>query len=997
MIGRTVSHYRIVEQIGAGGMGIVYEAEDIILKRRVAIKTLKDLHSQKARLLREAQSISYINHPNIATVYDYGETEEGQPFIVMELVKGKPLDEYIKENCLSLFQIIEIIIKVADALSTAHKHGIIHRDIKPSNILVGNNASVKVLDFGLSKQIENTSVKSASTSSNQILEVTRTQKGIILGTPLYLSPEQALGEKVDERSDIFSLGTLLYESITGNSPFYAESMIEVCAKVLRDNPPPPSQINRAIPASLNEITLKALAKEPNHRYQNADELINDLRQVQSHLPKEEILISQVLPASRISVSQRFSTSFADVLSHPYLSVFIFSTMVLIGLAAFLYWQANHAIYQPLPEAKMWYEKGERSLNDGLFFAAKNCFEQAVTADGNFVMAHARYAEALFELGYTENAREEREQTNEIISSSKVSLSSQDNLRLQAINKTLLFDFDSAAKSYQELLGYTADADKAQAYLDLGRAYERSENLLAAIESYQKSLSYNGSSAAANLRLGVLYGRQQDFEKSSSFFASAERFYKIQNNSEGEIEVSYQRGLLLSTKGDATQAQEETENALKKAEINGIPYQQIKCLLLISRILRSSGKTGDALTFAIQAVSSAQQNNIDYLNTQSLLELGTVYFFLGIYAEAKNNYEEALRLARQYKATVLEKRILLQFGALYVQQHQADEALNYVNQVQSFFEKGGYKKDMLDLLSIKAQAITIKGDFKTALDIYRDLLARADEVGDQIQKARAQKGSATMLANQDDLSSALPPMYESYAIYNSINKTFEAGYSLITFADILSQLGRFEEAVAALNQAEGLAVKYNQLTPRINLVRAKKALSERHFEQVIQIARQIITADAELKRASTIEAKAILALALVQSGQKLKAKETIEQIDLNNSKLDEAEVKARIYLIRAEIMLANNLPESALEAARQAQESFNKLGKPSFEWVAWLAICSAQKSLNDYDGAVQSANNAGVIFSTLSQKWRAPDFSGYSARPDVKFYRERLQEISSALR
>jgi serine/threonine protein kinase len=988
MIGRTVSHYRIIEQIGAGGIGIVYEAEDIILKRRVAIKTLKDLNSQKARLLREAQSISYINHPNIATVYDYGETEEGRPFIVMELIKGKPLDEYIKENCLSLFQIIEIIIKVTDALSTAHKQGIIHRDIKPSNILVGNNASVKVLDFGLSKQIEDTSGKSASTSGNQILEVTRTQKGVIIGTPLYLSPEQALGEKVDERSDIFSLGTLLYESITGKSPFYAESVIEVCAKVLRDIPLRPSQINSAIPASLDEITLKALAKEPNHRYQSAEELINGLRQAQKHLSKEEIKISQVLPPSRISVSQRLSASFVDVLRHSYLSVFIFSAMALVGLAAFIYWQ-NHKIYQPLPEAESWYEKGERSLNDGLFFAAKNCFERAFAADERFAMAHARDAEALYELGYIENAREARERANEIISNSSLGLSAQDNFRLQAINKTILFEFDSAAKKYQELLEYTPDSDKAQVYLDLGRAYERNENLPEAIESYRKALTYNADLAPANLRLGILYGRQQEFEKSSSFFSAAERFYKIQNNSEGEIEVSYQRGLLLSTTGDATRAQAEIENSLKKAEINEIPYQQIKCLLLMSRILRSSGKTGEALSFANQAVSSAQQNNIDYLSAQSLLELGTVYFFLSRYEEAKNNYEEALRLARQYKATVLEKRILLQFGAFSVQQHQAEEALNYVNQVQSFFEKGGYKKDMLDLLSIKAQAITIKGDFKTALDTYRDLFAKAAEVGDQVQKARAQKGIATMLANQDDLSNALLAMYESYAIYNSINKTFEAGYSLITYADILSQLGRYEEALAALNQAEGLAVKYNQLMPRINLVRSKKTLSERNFNRAIQITRQIITADAELKRASTIEAKAILALALVQSGQKLKAKEIIEEIDLNNSKLDEAEIVARIYLIRAEIKLANNLPESALEDAHKAQESFNKLGKPSFEWIAWLLISLAEQQLKDFTSAKQAAANAGVIFSTLSQKWKPEDFKSYSEKTDVKHYQQQL--------
>ena len=993
MIGRTISHYQIVGQIGAGGMGVVYEAEDKILKRRVAIKTLKDLNSQKSRLLREAQAISHINHPHIATVYDYGETEEGQPFIIMELVKGKPLDEFIKNDCISLSQIINIIIKVADALSTAHKYGIIHRDIKPSNILIADNENVKVLDFGLSKQVENTTLKNNPAFGSNSLEATRTQKGVILGTPLYLSPEQALGKKVDVRSDIFSLGTLLYESITGKLPFYADTVIEICAKILRDNPPLPSQINPAIPASLDKITLKALAKEPKHRYQNVSELISDLQELQKHLPKEEKLISSPPSNSKSSISQRLYTSFRDVLRYRFSSALVFLAMAFTGLALFFYWQANHAVYQPLPAAEMWYEKGERALNDGLFFAAKKCFEQATALDGNFVMAHARHAETLFELGFTENARQERERTNEIISSGKIVLSSQDNLRRQAINNTLLFDYKSALKNYQELTQSSSYSNKAQAYLDLGRAYERNENLPEAVESYQKSLDYNAN-AAANLRLGVLYGRQQDYEKSAAFFAAAERLYKIQNVSEGEIEVSYQRGLHLSNRGDATKAQAEIENSLKKAEINGIPNHQIKCLLLMSRILRYSGKSQDALPFANQAISLAQQNNIDNLHAQGFLELGTVYFFLSKHEDAKNSYDEALRLARQYHATLIEKRILLQFGAFYVQQHRADESLDYINQVQNFFEAGGYKKDMLDLLSIKAQATTIKGDFQTALDTYRDLFARAEEVGDYVQKARSQKGIATLLANQDDLSNSLSPMYQSYAIYNSINKTLEAGYSLLAYADILCQLGRYEETNAALNQAEGLAVKHNSLSPGINLIRAKKALSERYFDNAVKIAQQIIVENKTGKIDITIETKLILALSYVQSGQKSQAKKIISEVLAVAVKNEDSRIVAFAYLVNAEILLENNQAPEALESAIKAQEMFHQFGKVSFEWRAWLLICLAQKQLQNNTAANQAAASANAFFSTLSQKWKNEDFKSYSERNDVKFYRERLVEAST---
>lgn len=993
MINRTVSHYRITKQIGAGGMGVVYEAEDTHLERRVAVKTLKDSNFQKNRLLREARAISKINHPNIATVFDYGETDEREPFIVMELVEGKPLDEFIKDKNLDLAQIINIIIKTADALATAHRHGIIHRDIKPSNILITDDGTVKVLDFGLSKKIEDADDENNRTASVPNLEATRTQEGFIIGTPLYLSPEQAMGEKIDERSDIFSLGTLLYESITGKSPFYADSVIEICAKVLRDNPPPPSAINQTIPIPLDRITLKTLAKKPDERYQTTEELITDLNELEKLLPTDAKFVAAP-PVKRFAVSSGWRASFTDALRRPLALAAIFSAMALIGLAAYFFRHFNQTVYQPLPAAKNWYEKGERNLNDGLFLAAEKSFAQAVAQDANFVMARAGHAEALLELGNTEDAREERTRAKEIASNNRIALSPTDEFRLQAISQTLLSDFDSAVKSYREIVNYSDAANKAQAYLYLGRALERDENLPEAIDSYRQTIAFNPDSAAANLRLGILSGRVQEFEKADAFFGAAERLYKIQNDSEGEIEVSYQRGLLLSTRDDATRALKEVENSLKRAEINQIDYQQVKCLMLMSRILRLSGKRDEATAFATRAVAAARQNNINYLQVQSLFELGTVYLYQYKYDEAKNNYDEALRLARQFNLTVLEKRIILQFGSFYVQRHQAEEALETVNQVEQFFEKAGYQKEMFDLLSIRAQALNIKSDFKTALETYRNLLERAEQVGDQIQKARAQKGIGTMFANQDNLSDALAPLYESYSIYNSINKTFDGGFSLIAYADILWRLGRYSEADAALNQAEGLAVANAQLTPLINLTRAKKFLSERNFAQSVEAAKQVIAADPELKKNRTLEAKSVFALALARSNQKAKAAEIINEINLDTAKIEEAETLLHIYLARAEIMLENNSSETARENARAARELADKIGKPSLEWIACLLESFAERRLKDFTAAKQSSAQADIIYSTLSQKWKPEDFKSYAERPDVKFFREQLIKNAS---
>ena len=282
MIGRVVSHYRIIERLGEGGMGVVYAAEDTHLGRRVAVKVLSaetsDTHHFKARFLREARSASALSHPHIAMIYDYGETEEGFPFIVMELVRGRSLSDILDESELTLERAVEIISDVAEALGEAHAAGIVHRDIKPANVMISGRGQVKVLDFGIAKQLNAEPVRGADLEARTLLAM-RTQRGVVLGTPLYLSPEQARGAAVDARSDLFALGAVLYECVAGRPAFAqaGEGPVEIAANVIHLDPPPPSALNPHVTPGLEQVILKALAKRPEERYQSASELAAALR------------------------------------------------------------------------------------------------------------------------------------------------------------------------------------------------------------------------------------------------------------------------------------------------------------------------------------------------------------------------------------------------------------------------------------------------------------------------------------------------------------------------------------------------------------------------------------------------------------------------------------------------------------------------------------------------------------------------------------------------
>lgn len=350
MVGKTVSHYRIWEKIGQGGMGVVYKAEDTILRRFVALKFLVPSAagdaSLRARFFREAQAAGSLNHPNICSVYGVEEYDHGV-FIVMAFLDGQPLNRLVGKG-LPLNRAIGYALDIGDGLQEAHAHGIVHRDIKSANIIVTSKGRAVITDFGLAMLSDRS-------------RITRT--GTTLGTISYMSPEQALGKRLDLRTDIWSLGVVLHEMVAGEYPFSGTNMQTILTSILKDEPRAVHSASAEVPGELRRILNKALAKDPNDRYQHADDLLVDLRAVRRQLRSaaseeeagpaggwsgdeaETIVIAEAPPPRQAGSAEPFPSG-AVAIGKPASAgwrraAFVIGAVLLMGLVLFWWRLASH--------------------------------------------------------------------------------------------------------------------------------------------------------------------------------------------------------------------------------------------------------------------------------------------------------------------------------------------------------------------------------------------------------------------------------------------------------------------------------------------------------------------------------------------------------------------------------------------------------------------------------------------------------------------------------
>jgi tetratricopeptide (TPR) repeat protein len=968
LIGTLVSRYRIIDKLGSGGMGEVYAAEDTELRRRVAIKlpAVGDESGEfRRRFLREARAASQLTHPNIARVYDFGAAPDGRPFLVMELVQGVSLKAVLQKGPLSESESARIAGCVLRALAEAHAHGLVHRDIKPGNVMVTESGELKVLDFGLAKGLAEDASAVEPNGETMIGDVTAV--GRVLGTPAYMSPEQIRGNAVDARTDLFSTGALLYECLTGVPAFYASNQREILEQIRYTDPIPPSARNSKLFRKWDNVIAKALSKDAERRYQSADEMLAAINAVSSaHSRSLFRAIGGMTPNWGLRAA----------------AALIAATCVIGGLLL----TRTRGSHEPSREAAEWYSRGAVALRDGTYYGAARMLQKAVELDHDFPLAHARLAEAASELD--DSSRAASEMLAALPRGAGSIPGGVAGVYIDAIHRTLIRDFKGAANEYLGLANRTSGPDKSFVLVDLGRVYEKDNDVEKALATYREALKVDDLNAAAHLREGVLLGRRKD----KNYEAELERafqLYKTLSNSEGQAEVLYQRGLLLSSV-DLPGARAVLEHSQQMARTISSEQQEVAATLQLSTVAYLSGDLKSAETLAIDGVDRARRAGMNYLAARGLADLGGTELLKRDYSRAEASYQESLDLSRRFQMRRTEARALAGLANLHQTMRQDDKALDEAASALAYYRESGFKIEALQMLLLVARSQRSLGHGYDAIASFERALAASKEMQDPNRALLAEQGLATVYQAYGRLPEAVKQHERARQSAAELNDSDAVVRALVGLGTVLTRLGRYEEAEGTIAQADRVVENTPAVASLAVLVLNAKAeitLSRGNPAEAIGMLRRIFeaqTASGQLPQS----ARCTAALAMARSGQAASGwrlcQQALQALETIGDRFPVLE--ARMHLIEI-LLLARDMTRAADEATRAADEAA-AVRAAETEWRAWALRAQALRHRDD-EGARLAAQRAGQLLAALA--WDPENLRSYTARFDIKALQHTIQE------
>ena len=941
-----LGRYRLGRLLGRGGMGEVYLAHDQQLDRDVAIKFVAGSIPEQAarRVLREARAAAVLDHPCICTVYETGQTADGRPFIVMQYAEGEPLADALARGPLPVDQALSLCASIARALGVAHRRGLVHRDLKPSNVVITPDGSPRLLDFGIARRV----VQPEGAADQATMESGVTAVGTIVGTPAYMSPEQIQQRPIDGRSDLFSLGAVLYESLTGRRAFEGPSPFETLSNVLHVEPPAPSSFRAGLDDRHDEVCRRLMAKDPANRYASAAEAADAIAAIAAPAP--------VTPAPGFFTRGRI----------------MIATIALVAAVAAALWNRTPPLPPVPPEAQRWYDRGVDAMREGSYETARRALEQAVQIYPEYVLAYARLADAYSELDDERSAQQQLLRVSELLPDES-RLPETEGLRLQAVRAAVLRDVDRAVQLQRAVLEREPDAGS---WLDLGRIQESGGLRADARHAYAQAVARDAQSAAAYLRLGSVEAQEARLVEALAAFDKAETLYRAASDVEGQTEVCLQRGVVRDGAGDYRAARADLERALTMAGSTGSRHQQIRARLGLSRVTASEGQFGDAEKAAAAAVSEALELGLQTVAADGLVDLGLSLQQLGKPAEAEAHIKRAVQVSEQLGARRTAARARLQLASAYESQGKAAEALTIVQSVLPFLQANSYRQWEVDALQIATRAHQMRGEIDRARQTATDVLKTAERVKDELNVALALTNLASIDTTIGEYPAALRSRVRAEAIHRRLGDEASLPYDLVNRADLLVRLGRTREAEVLLSELEAGARRgldgYVGRSARVVYLRSFAAITRLDCREALRTLATIAWSPHATDNASVL-APLLANYCGIRAG-------TVRASRTHLREVNPTLVGEQAFWIALTALEASD-SEFALVSVDQALERLPSKQFDELRWRLNAAAAVAAERLGDEGRRTRLAADASQSLERLRAGWAA-DFDSYRSRPDI---------------
>ncbi len=959
-----LNRFRIVNLRGRGGMGEVYEAHDLELGR-VALKTVRlDIANNTQMLFRfkrEVQLARRVTSCNVCRIHELFmlDNADGRPpsaFLTMEFLEGTTLADRIAQNNPFSWEETQLIAaQLCSGLQAIHEAGIIHRDLKSRNVMLTRRRGMTqavIMDLGIAHDAALSTGDSIFRAANP---------GALAGTPGYMAPEQFQGEALTPATDMYALGMVLQELLTGKHPFQNPGP-NTAAPLNLPRPNVPSRAGRR----WIKVIEKCLAHHPRDRYQSAAEVAEALREKGA----ADLLRVPEIGAKHTGQNRAL-------------------LVILFGLALFLtgtvFWPRAETSNQLPAEAQHWYNQGLEALHEGTLLKAVREFQNAIKVDKNAPMPHVRLAQAWAELGFTGQADEElrraKPETTRI-------LSQFDKVQLQITRDTLANDFTKAFADCKLLLNTLPVKDKSYGYVDLGKIAEKSGRIEEALKYYTEAIRLRNDQPAAFVRRGILEVLQEHSAEAESDFAAAERYFQSSIDFEGLAELDFQRSYAALQQGNLSQAEQFAKRSLSAAQEIQSVQLETRALSLMSVIYGQLLNFDLAVKTAHQAIQIAQNNGLGYWVTYGQLQLGDVYIGNpSKVAEAELSLQSAYQAAHQNNWPGLEADARIRLAALRNIQHKPEEAVVLAQAALNFYQQTGFLKESAIAQTQMIESLMDQQRFDDALQSSLDLIAKVERYHNPALTSRAEEATGSVLLNLQRFPEALSHLQSALAANHNPDRV--SRYDALECADALWQLGRFREAEQLLESLPVLVRHQQQFIDEESRIRAKMLLSQGRNTQALQKALQALQSSAGMRPSMILDFETVAARAESKLGNRDKAR-TLSNATLQLAKrLNDHQLTAYASLIRAAIEYESSNYIAARPFAEAAKQYFSKLGKEELKFQSLFYLAEAYRGANMPKQANAYAEEALTALSKIERRWGTANFQAYLNRPDINQARNSL--------